>query len=170
MNWVEAYIAAPYRNAMATVTSFGPFKYFSLAEILITLLVLWVLYYLIKTIIFLIARPHRLLVLGRRLFVIAVVGLYIFAAYSWLWGTGYHSTDLADKTGLNPSGITVAQLTNVTKLFAEKANELSTRSSATRTDISMRTQTIILSCQRASMPISSSNFRSSAGHHTHRRR
>ena len=127
MDWVDSYIAAPYRDAAAHVTSFGPFKYFSLAEILITLLALWALYYIIKTIILLIIHPHRLYVLGRGLFTIIVVALYLFTAYSWLWGTGYHSTDLADKTGLNPSGITAAQLTNVTKLFAKKANELSSQ-------------------------------------------
>lgn len=125
MDWVNLYIAAPYRNAMSIASSFGPFQYFSLAEILITIIVLWVLYYFIKTIIILITQPQRFRQLGHRLYVMIVVGLYIFAAYSWTWGTGYHSTDLAEKTGLYSNGITTEQLTNVTKLFAERANELS---------------------------------------------
>jgi hypothetical protein len=125
MNWVNTYISTPYRNAAATVTSLGPLKYFSLAEVLITLLVLWVLYYIIKTIIIMITRPQKLAHLGQRLYVMLVVGCYIFAAYSWSWGTGYHSTDLAGKTGLGAEGITVGQLTDAAKLFASKANELS---------------------------------------------
>ncbi len=127
MNWVNTYIAAPYRDAMAHVSSFGPFKYFSLAEVLITLIVLWVLYYIIKTIIILITRPQRFANLGKRLYVMIVVAMYLFAAYSWSWGTGYHSTDLAEKTGLGTNGVSVSQLTNATRLFAEKANELSSQ-------------------------------------------
>lgn len=125
MDWVNTYIASVYRDAMSRISSFGPFKYFSLAEILITLIAFWAIFYIIKTIIILITRPQRFANLGKRLYVMIVVALYIVAAYSWSWGTGYHSTDLAQKTGLGLNGITTEQLTNVTKIFAEKANELS---------------------------------------------
>jgi hypothetical protein len=125
MDWVLASISLPYRATAAHATSFGPLKYFSLAEVLITLLILWVLYFIVKTIVILIRRPHRLSNFGRRLYVISVIALYIVAAHSWMWDAGYHSTDLAEKTGLNANGITVRQLTEVTRLFAEKANELS---------------------------------------------
>lgn len=125
MDWVLTYIALPYRAAAALVTSFGPFQYISVAEVLITLLILWALYFIVKTIVILIRYPHRLLNLGRRLYIITVIALYILASYSWIWGAGYHSTNLAEKTGLISGGITVAQLADVTKLFAEKANELS---------------------------------------------
>lgn len=127
MDWVLTNISMPYRAAVARIASFGPFQYFSLAEVLTTLLILWILYFIIKTIVILIRYPHRLFYLGRSLYIIAVIGLYIVAANSWIWGVGYHSTDLAEITGLNPNGITVAQLTDVTKIFAEKANELSTQ-------------------------------------------
>jgi hypothetical protein len=127
MDWVLTYITLPYRTAAARFTSLSPFKYFSVAEVLITLLILWALYFILKTIVILIRRPHRLLNLGRRLYIIVVIALYIVASYSWIWGAGYHSTNLAEKTGLISSGITVEELTEVTKLFAEKANELSTQ-------------------------------------------
>lgn len=127
MDWVLTNISLPYRAVAAQVTYFGPFQYFSLAEVLITLLVLWALYFIVKTIVIFIRYPNRLLYLGRRLYIIIVIALYIVASHSWIWGTGYHSTDLAEKTSLNSSGITVSQLTAVTKLFAEKANELSTQ-------------------------------------------
>lgn len=125
MDWVDFNIAAPYRDAMAQVTSFGPFRYFSIAEVLITLLVVWALYYIIKTIIIVISRPQRLLHLGKRLFVLTIVGAYLFVAYAWTWGSGYYGTDLAGKSGLITDGITVDQLTNTTRLFAENANALS---------------------------------------------
>jgi hypothetical protein len=125
MNWVSTFIAAPYRDAAARVTSFGPLKYFSVVEILITALALWLIYYIVKTVVCLITRPHKLYVLGRRVLILAVVALFIVAAYSWLWSTGYHSTDLAEKTGLGAGGVTVQQLTSTATLFAENANALS---------------------------------------------
>jgi hypothetical protein len=125
MDWVSANIAAPYRNTAGTVASFGPFKHFSLAEILASLLAVWALYHIFKTFVLIITRPHKLYILGRRLFTLIAVGLYIYAAFIWLWGTGYHGTGLAEKTGLNPAGVTTEQLTRVTELFAAKASELS---------------------------------------------
>ncbi|PKM73074.1 MAG: hypothetical protein CVU91_05770 [Firmicutes bacterium HGW-Firmicutes-16] len=127
MDWVLTNISLPYRASAAQVTSFGPFQYFSLAEAIITLLILWVLYFIVKTIIIFMRHSHRLLYLVRRIYIIAVIVLYIVASFSWIWGTGYHSTNFAEKTGLDSSGITVSQLTDVTKLFAEKVNELSTQ-------------------------------------------
>ena len=125
IEWVETYIAAPYRGAAATVTSFGPFQYFSLAEIIITLLVIWVLIFLIKTIVIVARGPGRVGAFFGRIFVLVIVAAYLFAAYSWLWDAGYRAESLAEKTGLTSDGITVEQLESATRLFAEKANELS---------------------------------------------
>lgn len=125
MDWVNTTITAPYRNGAAAVTSFGPFQYFSMAEILITLLALWALFYLLKTIVLLIRNANKLRYLGRRLFVAATVGLYLFASYTWIWGGVYNATDFADKSGLDVSGISISQLTEVTAVFAEQANLLS---------------------------------------------
>lgn len=125
MDWVVTYISMPYRNAAATVTSLGPLKFFSLTEVLAALLVLWLLYYIVKTIVILITRPQKLAHLGKRLFVLLLVVLYIVAAYSWTWGAGYYGTGLAVKTGLSADGITVGQLTDAAYYFAMKANELS---------------------------------------------
>lgn len=127
MDWVFTNISLPYSAAAAKVSSFSPFRYFSVSEVLITLLILWTLYFIARTIIILIRKPHRLFNLGQRFHIIAVVALYIFATYSWIWGAGYHSISLAEKTGLDSNGVKVLQLTYVTKLFAEKANELSSR-------------------------------------------
>jgi hypothetical protein len=125
MDWINAVITGPYRSAAAAVTSFGPFQYFSVAEILITVLVLWALFYVLRTIILLIREEHRLAHLGHRVFVLAAVGLYLFAAYSWIWGGLYSATDFSERSGLSADGITVQELTEVTALFAERANALS---------------------------------------------
>lgn len=125
MEWADSAIAVPYREAAAKVTSFGPFQYFSLAEILITLLILWALIFLIRTIIVVVRGPQRVAALFVRLAVLIIVAAYLFAAYSWLWDAGYRGASLAERTGLGSDGVTVEQLERVTQEFAEKANELS---------------------------------------------
>ena len=124
IDWVETYIAAPYRGAAATVTSFGPFQYFSLAEIIITLLIIWALIFLIKTIILVVRGPGRVAAMFGRVFILVIVAGYLFSAYSWLWDAGYGAESLAVKTGLSSDGVTVEQLESATRAFAEKANEL----------------------------------------------
>lgn len=127
MDWVLMNISLPYSAAAAQVTSFGPFQYFSLAEALITLYILWTLYSIVKAIVVLIRCPHRLSNLGRRLYITIVIALYIVAAHFWIWDAGYHGTSLMEKIDLDSGSITTEQLTDVTRLFAEKANELSTQ-------------------------------------------
>lgn len=127
MDWVLTNISLPYRALAAQVTSFGPFKYFSLAEVLITLLLLWVLFFIAKTIVVITRYKHRLLYLRRRFYTIIVIALYIVAANFWIWDIGYRGTNFGEETGLNANGITVSQLADITELFAEKANELSTQ-------------------------------------------
>ena len=123
-NWVETFIAVPYREAVAKATSFGPFQYFSLAEILLTVLILWALIFFIRTLVIVIRGPQRAVAFFSRILVLVIVAAYLFSAYSWLWDAGYRSESLAERTGLQSEGVTVEQLEEVTRLFAEKANEL----------------------------------------------
>jgi len=125
IDWVLTHISLPYRAVAARVSSLGPLRYFSLAEIMVVLLILGALYFIVKTIVILVRRPHRLFNLGHRLYVLTLVALYILSLYSWIWDAGYYGTDLAEKIGLVSDGITVSQLISVTQLFAEKANALS---------------------------------------------
>ena len=127
MDWVLTNISLPYRAVAAHVTSIGPFQYFSLAEVLLTLFALLILYFIGKIIFAFIRHTNRLLNLGRRLCIIIVIALYIVAANFWIWDVGYRSTDFREKTGLSSNGITVSQLADVTEIFADKANELSTK-------------------------------------------
>ena len=123
MNWVSRNIALPYRAAAGKISSLGPLKYFSIYEVLLTLLILWALFVTVRAIIAAV-KSRRISVIARRMFSILIVALYIGAIFSWLWDSGYHSTNLAEKTGLNTVA-TVSQLKSAAKLFAAKANELS---------------------------------------------
>lgn len=126
LEWANLNIAAPYRSGAATVTSFGPFKFFSVFEILLAIFIIGVLYYIVKTIILLVSHPHKFFVLGHRLLTLIIVGLYLFAAYSWLWAAGYHTKSLSTSTGIGSTSVSVAELTQVTTQFAQNANKLST--------------------------------------------
>jgi hypothetical protein len=127
MDWTEAYVSAPLRDVASRVSSLAPFRTVSLTELLITILGVWALYFILRTIVNVITKPGKLYTLGKRLYILALVILYIWSGYSWLWGTGYHSTGFAEESGLVSDGTAVEELIRVANLFAEKANELSTQ-------------------------------------------
>jgi hypothetical protein len=127
MDWTSIYISAPLRDLAAKISSLAPFRSVSLTELLVTILGIWALYFILRTIVAVIIKPKKLATLGKRLFILALVVLYIWSGYSWLWGTGYHATSFATKSGLVTDGTSVEALVQVTRLFAEKASELSTQ-------------------------------------------
>jgi len=121
MDWVSTRISAPIRGFLGMLSSIYPF---SLTEILITVAVIWLIFYIIKTIAVTVRRRGKLKILSKRLLPVIVAALYIWGLFCWLWNSGYHAPGFAVKNGFSGSGVTLRDLTAVTALFAEKANEL----------------------------------------------
>ena len=122
MNWTAFYISAPIRGVLGLLTSVYPF---SLMEILCAAAVIWVVYHIVRTIIVTARRRDWLRILAKRLLPLVVAALYIWAAFCWLWNSGYHASGFAEKNGFSGGGATVDALIVTTRLFAEKANEFS---------------------------------------------
>lgn len=123
-SWAETSVAAPFRALMASFTSVWPLKLFSLAEALITALIVWTLVYAVRTVVLMAKRSGKLRLLLRRLAVLLSVGLWCFSVFSWSWDIGYRSESLSDKTGISDTGVSSEALRQVTALFAEKVNAL----------------------------------------------
>jgi len=122
MDFVSLYIAAPVRTFFGMITS--PFP-FSIMEVSLTVLGLFFIYYIIKSIRLVIhSRGRRLLTLLRRLLHITVAVLYIWGAFCWLWNVGYFARGFAERNGLRFDGATVAELVELTQMFAGRASEL----------------------------------------------
>lgn len=61
----------------------------------------------------------------RRLLVLLAVGLWLLAGLDWLWNAAYYAPTFARRSGLEPGVCSVEELARVTRLFGEKAGELS---------------------------------------------
>ena len=124
MDWISVRISAPIRSALGFYSSLFPLKYFSVAEVLCTATALWFIYYIAATAVKISRRKKRLLILGKRTYVIAVLALYILCCFNWLWGVGYFESSFAAKNGISVDGVSLSDLKASAEHFLEKANGL----------------------------------------------
>ena len=122
MDWIALRVSAPIRGVFGLLTSVYPF---SLMEILCAAAAIWFIYYIVKTIIATARRRGKLKLLARRILPLAVAILYVWAAFCWLWNSGYHASGFAERHGFSGGGVAVDDLIATASLFAAKANELS---------------------------------------------
>ena len=122
MDWVVSRIGAPIRGVFGLLSSVYPF---SLMEILCAAAAIWFVYYIVRTIIVTARRREKLRLLAKRLLPLAVAALYIWAAFCWLWSSGYHASGFAERNGFSGGGATVDELIAAASLFAARANDLS---------------------------------------------
>ena len=120
MEWVSSAISAPVRGFMGMLSSIYPF---SLMEVLCTAAVIWLIFYIVRTVIVTVKAQPKLAVLSKRVLTIIVLALYAWSLHCWLWNSGYFAPGFAEKNGFSGSGVSVDDLTAVTNLFADKANE-----------------------------------------------
>ena len=122
MDWVTINISSPIRRFLGLLSSIYPF---SVMETLSTVIGIFLIYYIIRSIIDTSRKRKRWRLLGKRLLPVLVFLLYMFSAFSWLWSSGLHATGFAERYGFSNGGIAVEDLIAVTEMFAERANELS---------------------------------------------
>ena len=124
MGWIAAHVSAPVRSALGFYSSLFPLKYFSVAEVLCTAAVIWLVYHIAATIVRISRRKKKLAILWRRLYAVAIVALYAMCCFNWLWGIGYYEASFAAKNGVDVDGVSVSDLTASAEHFLERANEL----------------------------------------------
>ena len=122
MDWAAMRVGASIRGALGLLTSVYPF---SLMEIMCIAAGIWLIYYIVRTIIVTAHRREKLRILFRRLLTLAVVVLYVWALFCWLWNSGYYAPGFAERNGFISAGVKTEDLAAVTGFFAAKANELS---------------------------------------------
>ena len=121
MDWAATRISRPVRGFMGLVSSIYPI---SMMEVLCTAAFIWLIYYIIKSVMVTVRRRGKLKILSKRFLLVVVTVLYIWGLFCWLWNSGYHAPGFAEKNGFTGGGVSVEDLTSVTRLFADKANEL----------------------------------------------
>jgi hypothetical protein len=94
-------------------------------EVLITAAVIWLIYYIVKTVMATTRRRGKWKILGKRLLPFFVAALYIWSLFCWLWNSGYHAPGFAQKNGFTGEAVNAENLIAVTLFFADGANERS---------------------------------------------
>jgi len=122
MVWATTYISAPIRRFAGMLTSVYPF---SMMEILIIIAALALIYFIVRTIMLTVRRRGKWKILGKRALMLVVTLAYVWGIFCWLWNVGYHAPGFAQRNGFTGQGINSQNLTAVTRIFAQRANELS---------------------------------------------
>ena len=120
MDWVAAYISSPIRGFLGLLSSVYPF---SVMEVLCSAAAVWLIYFLVRTVMVTVRRRGKLKILSKRLLTLIVAVLYVWSIYCFLWNSGYFATGFAERNGFSGEGVAHDDLISVTRLFAEKANE-----------------------------------------------
>jgi len=118
--WVFG-IVAPVEQFLGRIWAAVPV---SGAEILTALTIAGAVVWLIWTLVRLIRR-RSLRDCFRRLVALGAVCLWLLAGLDWLWNAAYYAPSFAQRSGLQTGACSVEELTRVTRLFGQKAGELS---------------------------------------------
>ncbi len=124
MVWISAHVIRPIHRTLSVWTSNVPF---SVAELLIALLVILALVYIVLQIVALIRKPDKLKRIYRTLISFLTAGLMIYGGFCMLWGVYYYGDDFIVRSGLGNEKVSVEELTEVTQYFASLANEFSSK-------------------------------------------
>ena len=111
----------PLHHRLAALTAPLPF---SLAELLIALLIVAVIVYIIFEVSGLVRSGEKGRRLYRMLMRLAALGLAVYAGFCLLWGVYYYGDDFVEKSGLVMADISAKDLELVTVYFAARLNEL----------------------------------------------
>jgi len=124
MDWAAIRFSAPIRSFLGLLSSIYPF---SMMEILCVAAVIFLIYYIVRTVSATSRRRGKMKILLKRLLPIVVAAVYVWGLFCWLWNSGYHAPGFAEKNGFSGNGVSVSDLRSVTRLFAKKANDLAGR-------------------------------------------
>lgn len=111
----------PVKNFMGTVLSWIPF---SVMELEYVAAGVFVLYYLIRTVILTVKAEKKLRTLLRRGFVLLLIVAVFFVIFLWIFSIDYRSASFEEKSGIEVGKVKTEDLYEVTRHFLEKAAQL----------------------------------------------
>ncbi|MDR3277460.1 MAG: DUF3810 domain-containing protein [Oscillospiraceae bacterium] len=123
MDFAAERVSAPARAALGLAT--GLLRRVSLYEVIASLLVLFVAYFLIKTVVLLFIRGEKLATLTRRVLALVIAAAYLGGAFLWLWCVNYYATPFYAGSGVSAEGVTLDALRGAAFVFADGANRYS---------------------------------------------
>lgn len=120
MRWLSARFVRP---ALRTLGEKSAGVSFSIAELLIVLAVVGLLFYLLFSFEGVVRRGHFFRRLYRLVLTLVCLVLVVYAGFCVLWGVYFYGDDFMTQSGLESGEVSVEQLRTVTAFFASLANE-----------------------------------------------
>ena len=117
MTWFVQKVSSPWKRFWGGLADSLPF---SVAELLGTLLVVWLIVMGVRTLYEWRVQVRR--VLGRRLIGLCAVLVWIYAGFCLTWGVHYYTDGFTEKSGIAVEPVSVEQLESVTRYFAQQAS------------------------------------------------
>lgn len=122
MDWFSQHVTHPWKLFWGGVWSHVPF---SMAEVMWLALILACLAYVVFAVRAVVrGKGRRRAVALQRALGAAAIALCVYTGYTLLWGTEYYVTPYEARMGLEAQPVSVEQLAEVTRLFADKAGAL----------------------------------------------
>ena len=113
-NLAVRWFSRPVRDGLGTLFGLLPF---SMMEVIYTAAGIFLIVFLIRTVVLTVRGERRLLILLKRLLALVIAVLYILAGYLWLFGIDYQADSFADKEGFVAPAVAVEDLYSAAKLF-----------------------------------------------------
>ena len=122
MERLSERLIRPMHRSLASLTAYLPF---SLAELVITLLVLGNLLYIGRGLLLFLRKKGDRATAYRMLITPLTSVLTIYALFCAMWGPFFYGDDFTTRAGLSETPVSVEELAAVTEYFADLANEYS---------------------------------------------
>jgi len=122
MERLSERLIRPMHRSLASLTAYLPF---SLAELIITLMVLGNLLYIGRGLLLFLRKKGDRATAYRMLITPLTSVLTIYALFCAMWGPFFYGDDFTVRAGLSETPVSVEELAAVTEYFADLANEYS---------------------------------------------
>ena len=122
MERLSERLIRPMHRSLASLTAYLPF---SLAELIITLMVLGNLLYIGRGLLLFLRKKGDRATAYRMLITPLTSVLTIYALFCAMWGPFFYGDDFTTRSGLSETPVSVEELAAVTEYFADLANEYS---------------------------------------------
>ena len=120
MRWLSGHFVRPLLRTLGEKSAGVSF---SVAELLIVVAAVGVLFYLLFCVESVVHRGHFFRQLYRLALTLVCLVLMVYAGFCVLWGVYFYGDDFRSQSGLRSETISVEQLQTVTAFFAALANE-----------------------------------------------
>ena len=117
MTAVSERFSMPLERALGRLWAYVPF---SVAELCYAVGVVFLVVFLIRSIVLVARAEYKREVLYRRFMTLANLVLSLYAAFCLLWGVNFYADDFCDRSGVYPEPVACDDLVAVTRYFAEQ--------------------------------------------------